>query len=241
MKILVFNGSMGVKRSLEMIIESSKENGVDKILCLGDLIGIGNDNIECLEIAKTNEIQLVSGIFEGLLTGQLDSSEIDESIVSKIMSLRPKLAKEDIFWLSDLKRLTILENLLFMYGNYIDRYALFQRESDFKETDLITRKKHPILEGIIIGSANGQNFYNGKRLIQVRTKREYDYSEIKNSKFMASPGRAFSVLRTNSVKSTWIIIDTEEKKVNYIIKKSDTNEEIEEINNYDIESVFSPY
>lgn len=238
MKILIFNGSLGVKCTLELLVNSAKKESVHKIICLGDLIGIGKENIECLEIARENEIQLIGGMFEAIVSSQIDTSEIDESIKNKMEILRDNISKEDYLWLSDLKRLTILENLLFMYGNYIDRYALFSRENEYSETDLITRKKHPLLNGIIIGSSNHQNFYNGKRLIQIRTKREYSYSEITAAKFIASPGRLFTVLRGGTIKSSWIIIDTEKKIINFKNEKIDDNNNIANYY-YDLENVFS--
>ncbi|MFW5799305.1 MAG: hypothetical protein ACOCV8_00710 [Spirochaetota bacterium] len=239
MKILVFNGALGVKHLLELVLSSAKENNVDKIICLGDLIGIGKENLECINIARKNEIQLIGGTFEAILTEQLNKREIDESILEIINNIKTNIAKQDLLWLSDLTRLTILENLLFMYGNYINRYTLFTRENEFTETDLITRKKHPMLDGIIIGSANQQNFYNGKRLIKVRTQREYSYKDIDNAKFMATPGRLFSMLRGGIIKSTWIIIDTENKTVDFNTKKNQLENELDNINYYDLESVFN--
>lgn len=241
MKILVFNGSFGVKKTLDIVINSAKENQVDRIICLGDLIGVGNENLECLEIAKSNEIQMVSGTFEAIITGQIEKNQIENSLLKNIEKSRMKISKQDLLWLSNMKRLTLLDNLLFMYGNYIDRYALFEREDDFSETDLITRKKHPMLDGILIGSSNQQSFYNGKRLIQIRTKRQYEYSNIKNAKFIASPGRMVSILRTGDMKSGWLIVDTDKKIIDFLTEKNPLDDGLTEINSYDLESVFSNY
>lgn len=241
MKILVFNGSMGIKKPLDIIIESAKENGIKKIVCLGDLIGLGDDNRKCIDIVKKNEIQLISGTFEAILTQQIDTKKIDTRIISIMEKLKKEIPREDLIWMSNLKRLTILEDLLFMYGNYIDRYALFSRESQYKETDIITRKKHPLLKGIIIGSTNQQQFYNGKRLIQIRTKREYEYSEITNAKFLASPGRLFSIIRGNVIKCSWMIVDTEKEKINFIVKKIPMDNDMEKMNSYDFERIFALY
>jgi len=138
-----------------------------------------------------------------------------------------------------LKRLTIIDNLLFMYGSYIDRYALFTREGDFVETDLITRKKHPMLDGLIIGSSNQQGFYNGKKLLQIRTKREYEYIDIKNAKFIASPGRLFSPIRNGEIRSTWIIIDTDKKMITFLSDKVRTEDAFSSVDSYDLENIFS--
>ncbi len=241
MKIMVFNGSMGIKKPLDIVIESAKGNNVDKIICLGDLVGIGDNNNECIEIVKKNEIQLISGTFEAILSQQINLQKIDNRILSLMEKLRIEIAKEDLMWISNLKRLTIIEDLLFMYGNYIDRYALFTRENQYKETDLITRKKHPLLKGIIIGSANQQQFYNGKRLIQIRTKREYKYSDISNAKFLAAPGRLFSIIRGNVIKCSYLIIDTEKELINFIVKKIPMDNNLEKMNSYDFERIFALY
>lgn len=64
MKIAVFSDIHGNKYALNAIIESAKKEKVDKIICLGDIMGIGPNPKECLDIIMENEIEMLLGNHE---------------------------------------------------------------------------------------------------------------------------------------------------------------------------------
>ena len=64
MKIAVFSDIHGNLQSLEAILSDIKNENIDKIICLGDVIGIGPNPKECLDLIIENNIEMVLGNHE---------------------------------------------------------------------------------------------------------------------------------------------------------------------------------
>lgn len=64
MKIAIFSDIHGNLQALEKMIEDIKKQNIDKIICLGDVIGICPNPKECLEVIMNNEIQMILGNHE---------------------------------------------------------------------------------------------------------------------------------------------------------------------------------
>lgn len=64
MKYAVFTDIHGNKQALESIINDAKKRGINNIICLGDVIGIGPKSNECIDIIKENNIELILGNHE---------------------------------------------------------------------------------------------------------------------------------------------------------------------------------
>ncbi len=64
MRIAVFSDIHGNLEALEAIIEDIKNENIDDIICLGDVIGLGPSSKECLDLIIDNKIKLVLGNHE---------------------------------------------------------------------------------------------------------------------------------------------------------------------------------
>ena len=56
MKIAVFSDVHGNYEALKSIIEDIKINNYDEIICLGDVVGLGPNPKECLDLIRNNNI-----------------------------------------------------------------------------------------------------------------------------------------------------------------------------------------
>lgn len=64
MRIAIFSDIHGNKEALESIIKDIKKENIKEIICLGDVIGIGPNPKECLDIIIDNNIKMVFGNHE---------------------------------------------------------------------------------------------------------------------------------------------------------------------------------
>ena len=64
MKIALFSDVHGNLQALNAVLDSIKEEKVDKIICLGDVIAIGPNSRECLDLIIDNNITLLLGNHE---------------------------------------------------------------------------------------------------------------------------------------------------------------------------------
>lgn len=64
MKVAIFSDIHGNREALISIIKDIKKEGIKKIICLGDTIGIGPNPKECMDIIVDNNIKMVLGNHE---------------------------------------------------------------------------------------------------------------------------------------------------------------------------------
>ena len=77
MKIAIFSDIHGNKEALESIIEDIKKENIDEIICLGDILGIGPNPKECMDLIINNNIKMVLGNHELYF---LKGTEIDDEM-----------------------------------------------------------------------------------------------------------------------------------------------------------------
>ena len=78
MKIAVFSDIHGNYQATKVILDDIKKNNYDKVICLGDIIGIGPKPKETLELILNNDIDIVLGNHE---LYYLKGIDIDKNIV----------------------------------------------------------------------------------------------------------------------------------------------------------------
>ena len=79
-RIAVFSDIHGNREALTSILNDIKKENIDKIIYLGDVIGIGPKPKECLEIILNSNIETVTGNHELYYTKGL---EIDDEITKE--------------------------------------------------------------------------------------------------------------------------------------------------------------
>ena len=63
-RIAIFSDVHGNKEALEAILTSIEKIDFDEVICLGDVIGLGPNPKECLDLIRENHIKLVLGNHE---------------------------------------------------------------------------------------------------------------------------------------------------------------------------------
>lgn len=64
MRVAIFSDIHGNIQVLKAIVEDIKKNNIDKVYCLGDVIAIGPNSRECLDMIIENNINMVLGNHE---------------------------------------------------------------------------------------------------------------------------------------------------------------------------------
>lgn len=81
MKIALFSDVHGNLQALQAVLKAIKEENVDNIICLGDVIAIGPNSRECLDLIIDNNITLLLGNHE--LYYLYGASNIEDSTISE--------------------------------------------------------------------------------------------------------------------------------------------------------------
>lgn len=121
MKIALFSDIHGNLEALEAIMNSIKEDRIEKIICLGDVIGLGPNSKECLDIIINHDITMLLGNHE---LYYLHGLEIDNKINDQEVE-HHKYVREQLYGY----HYTFLEkcpiNLTINYKNNILKFAHF--------------------------------------------------------------------------------------------------------------------
>lgn len=96
MKIAVFSDIHGNLKALKAVLEQIKEKNVDLTVFLGDIFQRGNEEIECLELLKDNEIICLKGNCELYMEQGVDIDPDVEYLRDYYDETRTKLTDEQM-------------------------------------------------------------------------------------------------------------------------------------------------
>ncbi|WP_101846370.1 metallophosphoesterase family protein [Halobacillus sp. Marseille-P3879] len=93
-KIAVISDIHGNKTALDAVMDDIRQRGIERIVCLGDLIGKGPQGSECIQVIKTKCEKVVRGNWDVFIQ---DSSDDDF-----IQWFKDQLSREDYEYLASL-------------------------------------------------------------------------------------------------------------------------------------------
>ncbi len=101
-KLAIISDIHGNLEALKTVLSDIKERGIDKIVCLGDIIAKGSNQHECIELIKNNCDIVLRGNCDEYFTSNIDLSNKDKQEVDRINWNKSKLTQEDVEYLSKL-------------------------------------------------------------------------------------------------------------------------------------------
>lgn len=96
MKIAVFSDIHGNLKALKAVLKQIKEENVDLTIFLGDIFQRGNEEIECLELLKDNEIVCLKGNCELYMEYGVDIDPDVEYLRGYYDEMRKRLTSEQM-------------------------------------------------------------------------------------------------------------------------------------------------
>lgn len=113
-KVAIISDIHGNLPALESIINDIKNRKINKIICLGDVIGLGPNSKECLDLIIKNNIDMVLGNHElYILYGSKIDKNIDEKEAKHYEWVKSNLTFEQIDFLKKCNLQIELNDILF--------------------------------------------------------------------------------------------------------------------------------
>jgi len=116
LKIGIISDIHGNAEALQVVLKELIN--VDRIVCLGDIVGYGADPVFCLEKIRKLEIPCLKGNHEAAVTGELDLGYFNEDARLAVLWTRKQLKEHNLAYLSGLNRkMTICQDVLGVHGS----------------------------------------------------------------------------------------------------------------------------
>ena len=91
---------------------------IDRVRCLGDLVGYGPDPNQCIERVKAlPNLECVKGNHDAAILGEIDSWAFNDDARKSLEWLKTELDSDNLVWLSGLGEKLILENATLVHGS----------------------------------------------------------------------------------------------------------------------------
>ena len=138
-KIAVFTDIHGNLQALQAILEDIKKEKINDVICLGDVIGIGPNSKETLQLIRENNIELILGNHEIYFLNQFKNNEILEAGSKHIEHhkwVASLLDDDDRAFLANCKLLKKVENKEIILSHFFFKENIKEGEYPFCEIDI---------------------------------------------------------------------------------------------------------
>ncbi len=107
--------------AMETVLKKIDEIGVDKIVCLGDVVGYNANPNECVDIIRSREIPTICGNHDAVACGIEEPWGFNPVALSAAMWTREALREDNLEWLQSLPDVQKHETLLAVHGSPANR------------------------------------------------------------------------------------------------------------------------
>lgn len=169
MKIAVFSDVHGNLKALKAVLEHIKEKNTDMTVFLGDIFQRGNEETECLELLKDNEIICLKGNCELYLEHGVDIDPDVEYLRDYYDGMRKKLTDEQMQFIKQMPLFYVNEFhghkihfSHFLFSDINSSYPFLQL-SDLENGvfDKVCKSEEFSRYELVVVGHSHQNFVNG--------------------------------------------------------------------------------
>ena len=99
MKIGIFSDTHANLEALRSVLDAFKEEGVDKLVCIGDTVGYGANPNECCDLVRENAAFTILGNHDAAVAGRMDYSYYYDAARQALDLHAVLLTTDNMIWL----------------------------------------------------------------------------------------------------------------------------------------------
>lgn len=100
-----------------VLADMERQGGVDKIWCLGDVVGYGPDPHECIELLRETDHICVAGNHDWAAIGKVDTANFNSDAAAACRWTARQLSSSDVKYLEDLPLVIEEDNFTLVHGS----------------------------------------------------------------------------------------------------------------------------
>lgn len=223
MRIALISDIHSNLEALTEVLKDIEKESIDKIYCLGDIVGYGPNPNECVTLVRDNCEITVMGNHDAAAFSPSMAKEFNKNAKYAIEWTASVLNDESRDFLSSLKLQDKVDDITLVhatpYDPYLWHYISTIEDARFNFNFFKTKFcfiGHTHISGLIMFNTIGNN-------ITIHKPNSFDLSEYSENKFIVNTG-SVGQPRDKNPKSSYVIFDKEEelitfKRIPYDIKK----------------------
>ena len=204
--------------ALTAVLEKIDENRVDKVICLGDIVGYNANPNECLKVIRERDIKCIAGNHDTVATGSKKPTRFGQRGQKAIYWTRKQLTEENIRFLKGLRLFEMIDNrFLIVHGSLHpkpneDNYLLTETEV-MKSLDALI-KDYPEVKLCFFGHTHLSGTYDYHDGILSMTK-NYNINLKPDVYYFLNPGSVGKSHNYEDPRASFLIFNSEEGTVEY--------------------------
>ena len=164
----------GNREALEAALAHLDGHGVDRLLCVGDIIGYNADSDGCVDLLRSREALCITGNHDLIGTGGLGFERCSNKAMHSLKRTRRTLCAASAAWLRALPSHRVLEErFLLTHGGVRDVQQYMTRPRHFLQNVEYLRRDFPGIRLCFFGHTHEQRVFeiDGERTCEVGAER----------------------------------------------------------------------
>jgi putative phosphoesterase len=212
MKYAIISDIHGNLEAFHEVLKKIKSlKGLDKVVCLGDIVGYGADPKRCIDLSRGNSDIIIAGNHDFAACGKTDIRFFNPVARDAAIWTGEVLNTEYLNFLKELPLIEELNNIHFAHGSLYKpeewRYILSEKQAyiDFKIM------KHNIL---FVGHSHVPIIFENKK-DEIRIITDFEIELDKNAKYIINPG-SIGQPRDFDPRASFAIYDSKKRNLEVI-------------------------
>lgn len=207
MKYGVFGDIHGNLEALEKVLAEYEKEKVNRLLCVGDIVGYGADPKECLRKVRELDCPLVAGNHDHAVVNLLNVDFFNYYAREAALWTRAQLRKKDKDFLKKVELIRVVDEITLVHSNLHEPAAFDYIQTSFDAHLTFIRQTTPIL---FVGHSHVPVSFFLRNTVHFSLKPEFKVEDsVKTIVNVGSVGQP----RDENPKAAYVVYDTELKSV----------------------------
>lgn len=214
--------------ALTSFLEAAENLDIDKIVCLGDIVGYNANPNECIELLRVNGVQCVIGNHDSRVAGFEEPHDFNFHAAAAVLWTREVITESNKEYLRTLPRnMMVNSKFLAIHGwvNDTDRYIMGQRDAE-RNFDLMREQKATL--GLCFFGHTHVPVAYARIADEIFTITESPFKLEKGVKYLVNPG-SLGQPRDRDPRSSFLVFDAKKKQITFHRIDYDINSTSEKI------------
>ena len=206
--------------AFEAVLQSMRENGVERRVCLGDIVGYGVDTDECVNLVKENMDVCLIGNHDSVAVRYESSVGFNPYAKQAIEWTQKNLSKESVTYIRSLPYIQEENDICFVHASPLSP-ADWVYVTDLE--DALNAFDHFSERYCFVGHTHSPVIIASRPLAIPKILDEYEYVIANTERLLVNVG-SVGQPRDRDPRACWCLLDTETKCVRLIRVEYDIRE-----------------